>query len=184
MWGLQQLLDHSKCFWVPEWCFCFSLSEGIEERRKFREPLLPLLPEWLCTHHECRVGDWWDVGLLKAAGVPLLLARWASAIEWSFPGTEKLRNENEGKKRFLSCSRVTEFLQLPVYLKTYYCNNSFPVFIIHILSSYWLFVTTPSLLSEKLFSSGRMKTYSVSLLYSCFASWCCATPETVILGAV
>lgn len=92
----------------------------------------------------------------------------------------ELRMRGKKKRFFLSCSRVSEFLQLPVYLKTYYRNNSFPVFIIHILSSYWLFVTTPSLLSGKLFSAGRMKMYSVSLPYSCFASWCCATPEIVI----
>lgn len=115
------------------------------------------------------------------------LCFWLVGLQLSSDHSQGLKSWEmrvRGKKSFLSCSRVTEFLQLAMYSKTYYWNNSFPIFIIHILSSYWLFVTTPSLLSGTLFSAGRLKTYSVSLLYSCFASWCCATPEIVILRAV
>lgn len=65
--------------------------------------------------------------------VPLLLIQ-ASAVERSFPGAEKLRNEKGGEEVFLSCSRVAESLQLLVCTWRPITGISFPLFIIHIRS--------------------------------------------------
>jgi len=158
----------------------FLIIRRARGEERFREPLSPLLRSGRAHTPGAVAGPCGTWICSKPQGFLCFWLTGTSAIERSFPGTEKLRNWGLGGESFLSCSTVTEFLQLPVYLKTYYWNNSFPIFMIHILSSCWLFVTTPSLL----FSAGEVKTYSVSLLYSCFASWCCATPEIVIPRAV
>lgn len=167
----------------PRMVFLFFIIQRNRGEEKVQGAALALA--LAVTVHTPWLPRWWLVGRGFAQSYSDSFA--SDSLDFSYraviPRDWKAENwEWGGKKKrfFLSCSRVTEFLQLPVYLKTYYRNNSFPVFIIHILSSYWLFVTTPSLLSGKLFSAGRMKMYSVSLPYSCFASWCCATPEIVI----
>lgn len=91
-----------------------------------------------------------------------------------------------GKKFFLSCSSFQgDWIPSAAHaLEDLLWNSSFSVFIIHILSCYWLFVTTPSLLSGKKFFAGRMGACLVTLLYSSLASCCCAAPETGILRAL
>lgn len=116
----------------------------MEERRKFGSC------SCRCSHPavlRSRVLRWepGNVGLLGALGFlcfPSLGFSSQGIIPRDWKAEER---QGEGKNCFLSCSRVTGFLQLSVYSKTYSWNSSFPVFIIHILPSSWLFVTTPSL---------------------------------------
>lgn len=120
-------------------------GSGGEE--KVQELLLPLLPPGRAQIPRAALGAR-ECGFARGSGVPLLPLTGSFSSQGIIPRDWKAEErEGEGKNCFLSCSRVTGFLQLSLYSKTYSWNSSFPVFIIRILPSSWLFVTTPSLLS-------------------------------------
>lgn len=107
---------------------------------KVQELLLPLLPPVLRSRAPFQEPG--NVALLRALGFRCLPSLACSSQGIIPSGWKAQEWEGAGKNCFL---RVTGFLQLSVYSETYSWNSSCPVFIIHILPSSCLFVTTPSL---------------------------------------
>lgn len=131
---------------------------------KVQELLLPLLLPVLRSQVPCQEPG--NVALLRALGF-LCLPSLPFSSQGIIPSGWKAEEwEGAGKNWFLSCSRVTGFLQLSVYSEIYSCNSSCPVFIIHILPSSWLFVTTPSL------PSGWKHFHFFAVLLVCFLMLC------------
>lgn len=96
----------------------------------------------------------------------------------SFPAAEKLRNGKEqGNSGFSAAPGWLDSLSCP-YSKTYSWNSSFLF-----SRSYYSYPAQFLVICHHTFITTRMKTFSVSLLYSCFASWCCAAPESLSLWA-
>lgn len=140
---------------------------GAEE--KVQELLLPLLPS---GHAQIPSARSQGIGFVQGSGVPLLPLQLSGhhsqpwkAEEWEGAGGKVFFKLLQGDW-ILSAVRV---LQDPLlewqFSRIYYSYPAQFLVICH-----HTFITI------------GMKTFSVSFLYSCFASWCCATPEFVIFG--